>query len=75
MMEVTGALQPIARWAAEGESFVDVTLHNRPPRYAVGRDEGDVVATQGDARIQVDCHGSVEDAVPDDLVAARDAYV
>lgn len=75
-MEVKGAaLQVIARWAAEGEGFVDVTLHTQPTRYIAGWEDGDVLATQGDAHIHVDCHGSVKDVVPDDLVAARDADV
>ncbi len=75
-LEVKGAeLQTIARWAVEGESSVDVTLQNRPTRYAVGWEEGDAVATQGDAHSHVDCRGSVKDAVPDDLVAAPDADV
>lgn len=75
-MEVKGAaLQTIARWAAERESFVDVTLHNPPTRYTVGWEEDDALATQRDARVDVDCHGSVKDAVPDDSVAALDADV
>ena len=73
-MEVTGATwETIARWAAEGEGFVDVTMHTQPMRYTAGWEDGDVVATQGDAPIHVDRHASVKDAVPDDLMAARDA--
>lgn len=67
------ALKTIARWAADGKCFVSVTLYDRSTRCVSDWEEGDIVATQGDAHIHVDGHGSVKDAVPDDPVPPQES--
>jgi hypothetical protein len=72
-MQLKGAgLQTIARWAADGEGFVPVVLHDIPTSYTVGWEDGDILAIQGDAHIHIDSHGSVKD---DDLAVAHRADV
>jgi len=74
MVEVgAAALKAIACWAVEGEGFVPVTLYDQPTRYVSGWEDGDVVATQGDAHIHVRADGLVKDAIPDAFVVSPGA--
>jgi len=72
IVEVSGAaLKTISRWAAKGEGFADVTLHDRPATYVVGWEDGDILATQGDAHVHLDARGVVKNAVPEDLLFSQ----
>jgi hypothetical protein len=64
-MEISAsALRTIADWAVAGDDFLPVQLHSCPSGYARRWALGDVLATQGDAHIQVDAGGAIKEVVP-----------
>jgi hypothetical protein len=74
VVESSGAApRTIAAWTMDGEGFLEVRLHDRPPAYARGWASGDVLATQGDAHIHVDVGGAVKEVVRRDPLTGQGA--
>ncbi|HEY7933531.1 MAG TPA: hypothetical protein VID48_06875 [Solirubrobacteraceae bacterium] len=64
-VELTAAqARVLAEWAVEGDGFVPLRLDDRPPMFAHGWVDGDVLVTQGDAHLHIDKAGCVKDMVP-----------
>jgi hypothetical protein len=65
-------LKAIACWPVEAR-VSSRSLHDEPTGYVSDWEDGDVLATQGDAHIHVGADGLVKDAVLDDLVVSLGA--
>jgi hypothetical protein len=64
-MEISAAaLKTIADWTEDGDDLLPVQLYACPPGYTRGWALGDVLATQGDAHMQVDAGDAIKDVVP-----------
>lgn len=57
-------LEVLAEWGAVGVGFAPIALHGKRPAYAETWDQGDILAVQGDAHVQISAGGAVLEAVP-----------
>ena len=57
-------LQAVAEWAKPGEGFTPVTVSSDHPPFLDAWQEGDLVATQGDALLHIDRNGAARFAIP-----------
>lgn len=57
-------LEVIANWSCVGADMATVVLLDRAPAFITRWHEGDVVAAQGDAYVQLSSDGRVKEAVP-----------
>jgi hypothetical protein len=60
----THQAEVLAAWAEAGLAFVAITLRDDPLPYVAGWQDGDVLATQGDAHIHLGEDGAVKAVVP-----------
>jgi hypothetical protein len=64
-------LATVAEWGAVGDGFCPVSLRTDRPAFVANWRGGDLIATQGDAYIQVAEDGRIRDEVPPAQPAAR----